>query len=148
MDFTADEASELLAAQIAALARYRHVVEAQRAVLRMEDAGLLEVFSAEAGGIFADISAREVQLMSLRAACQAREAAAPPDHRLAELHAELERERARTAAAAKNLAGQIPGEAGRVASEIRSASEQLDGLVRGYGRTWNSQEPSLIDRRG
>jgi len=147
-EFTADEAAELLAAQIAALARYRHVVEAQRAVLRMEDAGLLEVFTAEADGIFADISAREVQLMSIRAACQTGAIAVKPDHRLAELHVELDRERARAAAATQNLVGQVQGEAGRVATEIRSASEQLNALVRGYGRTWDHQAPSLIDRRG
>lgn len=147
-EFTADEAAEILAAQIAALARFRHVVEAQRAVLRMEDAGLLEVFTAEADGIFADISAREVQLMSMRAACQGEGDTARRDTRLVELHAQLDRERARAAAAAQHLVGQMQGEAGRVATEIKSASEQLSALMRGYGRSWNSPSASLIDRRG
>lgn len=147
-DFTDDEAAALLAAQIADLARFRHVVEAQRAVLRMEDAGLLEVFTAEADGIFADISAREVQLMSVRAACQSGGVAARRDTRLTQLHADLERERSRAAAAAQNLVGQMQGEAGRVAGEIKAASEQLDALVRGYGRNWSSPTASLIDRRG
>ena len=147
-NFTDDEAAELLAAQIAALARYRHVVEAQRSVLRMEDAGLLEVFTAEVDGIFADISAREVQLMSMRAACQGAGPAVQPDHRLAELYAELDRERSRAAAVAQSVVGSMQGEAGRVATEIKAASEQLDTLVRGYGRAWNSPQPSRIDRRG
>ena len=86
--------------------------------------------------------------MSVRAACQSAGGAAKPDRRLAELHTELDRERARAAAAAQILVGQVQGEAGRVATEIKSASEQLDALVRGYGRTWNNQAPSLIDRRG
>jgi hypothetical protein len=104
-----DDAAALLAAQIADLARYRHIVEAQRAVLRMEDAGLLEIFTAEAEGIFADISAREVQLLSIRAAVQSGPAALRPDQRAVSLFAELERERALAAAAAQNLAGQMTG---------------------------------------
>jgi hypothetical protein len=147
-EFTADEAATLLGAQIAALARFRHVVEAQRAVLRMEDAGLLEVFTAEADGIFADISAREVQLMSMRAACQHANASAERDTRLDEHPAALDRERSRAATAAQHLVGQMQGEAGRVATEIKSASEQLDTLLRGYGRNWSSPTRSMIDRRG
>lgn len=146
--YTPDEAAKLLATQIAALARYRHVVEAQRAVLRMEDAGLLEVFAAEANGIFADISAREVQLMSIRAAAQTGGPLAAPDHRLADLHAELDRERARAAAATQNLVGRMAGEAGRIATEIKSASEELDTLVRGYGKGWGTAAPQRIDLRG
>ncbi|HEY4100153.1 MAG TPA: hypothetical protein VGM20_04665 [Gemmatimonadales bacterium] len=145
---SADDAAALLAAQIADLARYRHIVEAQRAVLRMEDAGLLEIFTAEAEGVFADISAREVQLLSIRAAVQSDTATPRPDQHAVSLFAELERERAMAAAAAQNLAEQMTGEAGRVTVEMKRASEQLNAIVRGYGSRWGAPGPTLIDRRG
>ena len=145
--YSAEEAAALLGKQIAALARYRHIVEAQRAVLRMEDAGLLEVFAAEANGIFADISAREVQLLSIRAAVQPN-GGASKDRRLAALHEQLVLERARAASAAENLAEQISSDVGRVATEIKATSQALNAQVNGYGRGPAPTGATRIDRVG
>lgn len=144
----AARAAELLAAQLADLARYRHIVEAQRAVLRMGDAGLLEVFGQEADGIVADISAREVQLLAVRAAAQAELPHAASGHPVAELHARVERERALASAAARDLAAQMGREAIAIAQEIGDVSQQLDRAQGAYRGAGDASSPLIIDRTG
>jgi hypothetical protein len=143
-----ERAATLLAAQLDDLARYRHVVEAQRAVLRMGDAGLLDVFASEAEGIVADISAREVQLLAVRAAAQSEGTPQPVGHPIADLHARVERERALAAAAARNLASQMEGEALAIARQIADIGQQLvrsQDAYRGHGEVGG---PLMIDRTG
>lgn len=141
-------AAELLAAQLDDLARYRHVVEAQRAVLRMGDAGLLDVFGREADGLVADISAREVQLLAVRAAAQSTLPPGAPGHPVAELHARVERERSRAAAAARDLAAQMGREAVAIAQEIGDVTHQLDRAQGAYRGGGDASSPLMIDRTG
>jgi|CXWL01.1.fsa_nt_gi hypothetical protein len=141
-------AATLLAAQLDDLARYRHVVEAQRAVLRMGDAGLLEVFAQEADGLVADISAREVQLLAVRAAAQPAVSHGAAAHPVAELHARVERERARAAAAARDLAALMGREAVAIAHEIADLSLQMDRAQGAYRGGGDGSSPLLIDRTG
>ena len=143
-----ERAATLLAAQLDDLARYRHVVQAQRAVLRMGDAGLLEIFANEADGIVADISAREVQLLAVRAAVQAAPAHMAAGHPVAELHARVERERALASAAARDLAAQMGREAVSIAHEIAEVSGQIDRANGAYRGAGDSAAPVMIDRTG
>ncbi|MBK9548866.1 MAG: hypothetical protein IPO52_07180 [Gemmatimonadetes bacterium] len=143
-----ERAAQLLAAQLDDLARYRHVVQAQRAVLRMGDAGLLEIFSSEADGIVADISAREVQLLAVRAAVQAAPPHVTAGHPVAELHARVERERALASAAARDLAAQMGREAVSIAHEIAEVSGQIDRANGAYRGAGDSAAPVMIDRTG
>ena len=144
----AAHAATLLAAQLDDLARYRHIVEAQRAVLRMGDAGLLEVFAHEADGIVADISARELQLLAIRAAAQSGPPHPPEGHPVAELHARVERERALASAAARDLAAQMGQEAIAIAQEIGEISHQLDRAQGAYRGAGDANSPLIIDRTG
>lgn len=143
-----ERAAKLLAAQLDDLARFRHVVEAQRAVLRMGDAGLLEVFANEADGIVADISAREVQLLAVRAAVQSAPAHVTAGHPVAELHTRVERERALASAAARDLATQMGKEAISIAHEIADITGQLDRASGAYRGAGDSAAPVMIDRTG
>jgi hypothetical protein len=143
-----ERAAALLAAQLDDLARYRHVVEAQRAVLKMGDAGLLDVFASEAEGIVADISAREVQLLAVRAAAQADAHRHPAGHPIADLHAKVERERARAAAAARDLASQMEGEAVAIARQIADIGQQLGRTHDAYRGHGEAGSPLMIDRTG
>jgi hypothetical protein len=143
-----ERAAALLAAQLDDLARYRHVVEAQRAVLRMGDAGLLDVFASEAEGIVADISAREVQLLAVRAAAQADAHPHAAGHPIADLHAKVERERARAAAAARDLASQMEGEALAIARQIADIGQQLGRSHDAYRGQGDAGGPLMIDRTG
>lgn len=140
------EAADLLAAQIADLARYRHVVEAQRAVLRMGEAGLLEIFAAEAEGIISDLSAREVQLLAIRAAAQSDPH--PPSPSLTALRAQVEAERIDASAAALELARQMEDEARSVARRLEETSRELEHLLGGYARRTDGGGPVLLDRTG
>ncbi|HEX3928982.1 MAG TPA: hypothetical protein VHW65_13375 [Gemmatimonadales bacterium] len=145
----AAEAADLLAGQLADLARYRQVIEAQRAVLRMEDAGLIEIFASEAAGIVADISAREVRLLAIRATAATMGQPEPESSRpLAELRAKVAREQAEAGAAALDLARTTERDSTRIAAQIRVASQQLGVLMRGYGNGPGAAPPSVIDRRG
>lgn len=139
------DAAQLLAAQLADLVRYRHVVEAQRAVLRMGDAGLLDVFSREAEGIADGISNREAQLLAVRAAAQP--APTAPDS-LGPLYVEVERGRLQAIAAANALAHDMQQEISGVSQALRETTEELDRLVSGYARRGEPGSPVLLDRTG
>jgi hypothetical protein len=144
----ADRAAELLAAQLDDLARYRHIVEAQRAVLRMGDAGLLEVFANEAQGIVADISSREVQLLAIRAAAQGDGDPRPLAHPISDLHTRVERERAMASAAARDLASQMESEATAITRQIGEISRQLDPGNARYRAPSEPGGPLRVDRTG
>jgi hypothetical protein len=141
-----DEAAQLLAAQLDDLARYRHVVEAQRAVLRMGDAGLLETFGAEAQGIISGISAREVRLLAIRAAAQ------PDTHphpaTIAELQEKVTRAKAAASAEALALAYHMESEKRGVARAIRETTAELEQSLSGYSRRTEPGTPVLFDRTG
>lgn len=144
--FDASEMASLLAAQIADLARYRHVVEAQHAVLRMGEAGMLEVFAAEADGIVSDLSARENRLMAIRAAGQSDPIVHHPS--LAALKAAMEAERAGAGAAAIELARVMEIEARSVAQQLEETHRALEQLHTGYSARKEDGGPVLLDRTG
>ncbi|MEO5800787.1 MAG: hypothetical protein ABIZ70_01770 [Gemmatimonadales bacterium] len=144
--FDPTEMATLLAAQIADLARYRHVVEAQHSVLRMGEAGMLEVFAAEADGIISDLSAREVRLLAIRAAAQSDLIPHAPS--LAALRAQVETERAGAGAAAAELARQMEIEARSVAKQLEDTHKALDQLLSGYSQRKDDGGPVLLDRTG
>lgn len=137
-----DEAARLLAAQLDALARYRHIVEAQRAVLRMGDAGLLETFASEAEGIIADISAREVRLLAIRAAAQ------PLPATIADLQARVARAKVAASAEALALAYHMESEKAGVAAALRQTNAELGEMLSGYSRRSDPGSPALFDRTG
>lgn len=144
---SADRAAELLAAQLADLARYRHIVAAQKAVLRMGDAGLLESFASEAEGIVADISSREVQILAIRAAAQGDGEARATGHPIADLHAKVERERSLASAAARDLASRMEHEASDIARQIMEIGRQLDPAPGGYRPSGEPGDPLLLDEK-
>ncbi len=140
----AAEAERLLAAQLDDLVRYRQILEAQRAVLRLKDAGLLDAFSREADDLVADISARDVRLLAIRKAAALVER---PDHRA--LRNRIETERFAADQSARLLADQIATETGRVARAIAETSHELDGVLHGYARRPESGPTDpLFERRG
>jgi hypothetical protein len=145
---TEDEAATLLAAQLADLARYRHILEAQRAVLRMADAGLLDRFTSQANALISDISARDGQLLSVRAAAQMSAARGPRAARLADLHAQVQRERAIAGNQAQILADEITRGTPVVANAIMQSGRELEVVFRGYGSVSQVSAPTMIDRRG
>lgn len=139
----ADDAPDaVLTAQLAALARYCHLVEAQRAVLRLGDAGMLDVFSREAEGVVADITAREVQIVAIRAAAEQ-----DSSRRTSDLLARADYARTEAATAARELAREMEKEAVRIAEALRHTSGELDRLIGGYGRRPDGG-PILLDRTG
>ncbi|MBL0178825.1 MAG: hypothetical protein IPP98_06815 [Gemmatimonadetes bacterium] len=133
--------------------RYRHVVQAQRAVLRMGDAGLLGIFASEADGIIADISGPRSPVASrLQAAVQAAPAAhvaaGHPVHGRAALPGSR-REQALASAAAWDLAAQMGREAVWIAHEIADVTGQLDRTSSSaYQGAGDSAAPVMIDRTG
>lgn len=141
-----ENAARLLAGQLDDLARFRHIVEAQRAVLRMGAAGMLEVFSREADGIASDISARENHLLAVRAAAQ------PPvgeaGQRIAALDAQVAAARAAALADVSALSQDMERQASGIAQSIRSTTAELERLVNGYGRPIVEGRPFLVDRTG
>lgn len=142
------DSGTLLAAQLAALARYRDILDAQRAVLRMSDAGLLDRFTSEANAIIADITARDAQLQSVRAVAQDAAAKGPHAMRLAELRHQVRFERARASAEAATLAQEMAQAAPAIAAAIRKSGDDLATMVRGYSTATPHGLPTLIDRRG
>lgn len=148
MNRQGDEATGLLTAQLADLGRYRSLLEAQRAVLRNQDAALLLQTTADAAGVAADISARDSQLLSVRAAAQIAAANEPHATRLAELYAQVERERARAGSEARVLADEIERETPQLARAIQASGRNLAAVFRGYGSSGQVGAPSMIDRRG
>ena len=145
---TEDEAATLLAAQLADLARYRHILEAQRAVLRMADAGLLDRFTSQAHALISGIAARDDQLLSIRAAAQMSAARGPRAARLADLYAQVQRERAIAGNQAQILADEITRGTPAVANAIMQSGRELEVVFRGYGSVAHVSAPSMIDRRG
>ncbi|HEY4321466.1 MAG TPA: hypothetical protein VGM77_09845 [Gemmatimonadales bacterium] len=143
-----EDAAALLAAQLADLARYRHILEAQRAVVRMADAGLLDRFTSQARALVADISVRDDQLLSFRVAAQTAAATGPRAARLADLHAEVQRERALAGTEAQTLAAEIGRATQGVAEQIQRSGRALETVFGGYGSGSRVSVPSLFDRRG
>ncbi len=141
-----DQAAKLLAAQLDDLARYRHIVEAQRAVLRMGDAGLLETFAKEAEGIISGISARETQLVAIRAAAQP--GAGVQLLSITALQDQVLRAKAAASAEALALASHMEGEKRGVAKAIRQTTAELEALLSGYSRRTEPGSPVLFDRTG
>ncbi len=140
----AAEAERLLAAQLDDLVRYRQILEAQRAVLRLKDAGLLDAFSREADDLVAGISARDVRLMAVRDAAAQLDR---PDHRA--MRNRVESERLAADQSARLLADQITVDTGHIARAIVETSQELDGLLHGYNRH-PGQGPldPVFERRG
>ena len=140
---TPDDGPEsVLTAQLAALARYCHLVEAQRAVLRLGDAGMLDTFSREAEGVVADITAREVQIVAIRAAV-----AQDMSSNTVDLLTRADFARTEAATAARELAREMEKEAVRIGQALRETSGELDRLIGNYGRRPDGK-PVLIDRTG
>ncbi len=143
-DLTA--AQELLQAQLADLTRFRHVVEAQRAVLRMADAGLLDSFSREAEDLAATVAAREVRLLAIRRAIQRSDGGREPAV-LQSLAGQVDRIRSLASSEASQLAAQMTGNAAAVARELEATSRQLGQVLGGYSRQSAPGEPLLVNRR-
>lgn len=139
-------AQEMLQAQLADLTRFRHVVEAQRAVLRMADAGLLDSFSREAEDLAATVAAREVRLLAVRRAIQQGADGREPAS-LRSLVGQVDRIRALASAEASQLASQMQGDAAAVARELEATSRQLGQVLGGYSRQVAPGQPLLINRR-
>jgi hypothetical protein len=139
-------AEALLKAQLDDLTRFRDVIEAQRAVVRMENAGLLDSFSREAEDLAATVAAREVRLLAIRRAAQqhgdGREPAA-----VTSLAAQVDRARALASGEASELARQMEGQAREIAHELEATSRQLGQVLGGYSRQSGPGQPLLINRK-
>lgn len=136
----------LLQEQLRDLSRFRHVVEAQRAAVRMADISLLDGFSREAEGLAATVASREVRLLAIRRAIQT-----GPDGRepadLRSLAAQIDRVRTLAAAEAQALATQMQTGAAHVARELEATSRQLGQVLGGYSRQTGPGQPLLVNRR-
>jgi hypothetical protein len=139
-------AEELLRAQLEDLTRFRHVVEAQRAVLRMADAGLLDAFSREAEELAAGVASREVRLLAIRRAMQQGDDGREPAA-VRSLAAQVDRARALAAAEANTLAAAMQGASAETARELEATSRQLGQVLGGYSRQVAPGQPLLINRR-
>ncbi len=139
-------AEELLAAQLADLVRFRDVVEAQRAVLRSDDARLLERFSHEAEELAATVAGREVRLLALRRSIQMADAGREPPS-IRSLAAQVDRARSVATAEASALARMIEADAKELARELEATSRQLGQVLGGYSRQSAPGQPLLINRR-
>lgn len=139
-------AEALLRAQLDDLTRFRHVIEAQRAVMRMEDAGLLDTFSREAEGLAATVAAREVRLLAIRRAVQQKEGGREPAA-ISSLAAQVDRARTLASGEASTLARQMEGQAHHIARELEATSRQLGQVLGGYTRQAAPGQPLLINRK-
>lgn len=142
-----DDAEALLRAQLADLARFRHVIEAQRAVLRMEDAGLLGAFARETSDLAEAVAARDMILMALRSAAQPNQAG--PHHRWdPTLESEVERARKVASQDSLSLARQMESAAHDISRDLEGVGRRLESMVgRQYRRDVPGQ-PMIVDRIG
>jgi len=142
-----EDAEALLRAQLADLARFRHVIEAQRAVLRMEDAGLLGAFARETTDIADAVAARDMILMALRSAAQPSKAA-PGRHWDATLESEVERARKVASEDSLLLARQMEAAAHGISKELAGVRRRLAPMVGPQFRRDVPGQPMIVDRRG
>ncbi|HRP08305.1 MAG TPA: hypothetical protein PLL69_07445 [Gemmatimonadales bacterium] len=140
-------AEALLQQQLDDLIRFRDVVEAQRAVLRMADRALLERFAREAEELAATVAGREVRLLTIRRSIQQRDAGREPAS-IRTLAAQVDRARQTASAEASALARLMESEARELARELEATSRQLAQVLGGYSRQAAPGQPLLINRRG
>lgn len=133
-------------AQLDDLTRFRDVVEAQRAVLRLADTALLERFSHEAEELAATVAGREVRLLALRRAIQSADAGREPPS-VRSLAAQVDRARTIATSEASALARAMEGDAKELARELEATSRQLGQVLGGYSRQVAPGQPLLINRR-
>lgn len=136
----------LLQEQLDDLTRFRQVVEAQRAVMRMADAGLLDAFSREAEELAATVASREVRLLAIRRAIQQASAGREPAT-VRSLAAQVDRARTLAASEASTLASAMTQDAAAAAQELEATSRQLGQVLGGYSRQTAPGQPLLINRR-
>jgi hypothetical protein len=142
-----ENAEALLRAQLADLARFRHVIEAQRAVLRMEDAGLLGAFARETTDIADAVMARDMILMSLRSAAQRDPVAASPRWDPA-LESEVHRARTRASEDSLALARQMEASAHDISRDLEGVGRRLEQMVGPRSTRDLPGQPLIVDRIG
>lgn len=142
-----EDAEALLRAQLADLARFRHVIEAQRAVLRMEDAGLLGAFARETTDIADAVAARDMILMALRSAAQHDKAAAP-HHWDPALESEVQRARQVASADSLTLARQMESAAHDISRDLEGVGRRLESMMGHQYRRDVPGQPMIVDRMG
>lgn len=139
-----EDPAALLRAQLEDLARFRHVVEAQRAVLRMEDARLLRPFAREASAIADTVLARDAVLLALRSA--ARQDPAIGRKWAPSLETEVQQARIRASAESLALAREMEQTAQDIARDLEGVGRRMDEVVgRHFGRDIPGQ-PVIVDR--
>ncbi|MCL4866208.1 MAG: hypothetical protein KJZ47_09965 [Gemmatimonadales bacterium] len=143
-DAGVEDAEALLRAQLADLARFRHVIEAQRAVLRMEDAGLLGAFARETTDIADAVAARDMILMALRSAAQ-RDPATPRPRWNPALETEVQRARKVASEDSLSLARQMEASAHDISEGV---GRRLESMVGQQFRRDVPGQPMIVDRRG
>ncbi len=142
-----EDAEALLRAQLADLARFRHVIEAQRAVLRMEDAGLLGAFARETTDIADAVAARDMILMALRSAAQ-RDPATPRPRWNPALETEVQRARKVASEDSLSLARQMEASAHDISKDLEGVGRRLESMVGQQFRRDVPGQPMIVDRRG
>ncbi len=139
------ELGALIETQIADLERYRQVVEAQDAVLRMPDASLLGAFTDEADEIVTGVITREHQIRRLRA----RLARDGSPEWLEELEDAMQLARRQAASAAARQALRIKSEAAALSRRLASVEAEMRHLAGGYQPARPAvSNPVLLDRVG
>lgn len=134
-----------MAAQLDDVLRYGRILEAQQAVLRMEDVGLLDSFSQEADRLVGDITIRNQLLDAYRTA----NPGALEQPSLKQLHHQVEHELNRAGRNASALASQMEAQASRLADQVKEASRELGEVLQGYGRKGEVvPSPAHFDRTG
>lgn len=146
-DSDVEDAEALLRAQLADLARFRHVIEAQRAVLRMEDAGLLGAFARETTDIADAVAARDMILTALRSAAQPDPAAPRPRWDPA-LESEVQRARKVASEDSLSLARQMEASAHDISKDLEGVGRRLESMVGQQFRRDIPGQPMIVDRRG
>lgn len=142
-----EDAEALLRAQLADLARFRHVIEAQRAVLRMEDAGLLGAFARETTEIADAVAARDMILTALRSAAQPDPSALRPRWDPA-LESEVLRARKAASEDSLSLARQMETAAHDISKDLEGVGRRLEAMVGQQFRRDIPGQPMIVDRRG
>ncbi|MDZ4674585.1 MAG: hypothetical protein SGI84_09025 [Gemmatimonadota bacterium] len=142
-----EDAEALLRAQLADLARFRHVIEAQRAVLRMEDAGLLGAFARETTDIADAVAARDMILMSLRSAAQ-REQVAVQHLWDPALESEVHKARKVASDDSLSLARQMESAAHDISKDLEGVGRRLESMVGQQYRRELPGQPLIVDRMG
>lgn len=133
----------LLGAQADDLGRLRALMQAQAAVLSMENVDLLDKLSREADEVLVTINRRNIRISHITPHLEA-----PVDGLAIEANSRVARELAGVQRGSLQLTARFGAEAIVVAEELARTERERTSLAMGYAAGDSSPEPILLDRDG